>query len=374
MGVRCSLAHDRAECLKALEGAPCTHILASASLAGEVREMLLSLPYKPLPIFMKEHGEVVKDGRSITMPVYSISLANILNDTGEAVACKHERGSADIRFIAPSACILIVDDIATNLKVAEGLLAPYKMDITTCLSGAHAIQLIQKHQYDIIFMDHMMPEMDGVAATKAIRAIPGEYFRNVPIIALTANAVSGMREMFLEKGFSDYLSKPIEMRKLNEIMAKWVPSEKRESAEPEEEDRAPLSVRRRMIDGVDMERGIRITGGSEKAYRGVLALFCKDASERMHVLREAPDGDNLPLFITQVHALKSAAGSIGAASLSDAAARLEEAGRRADMEAIHNGIDGFREALAGLVELIQAFLGHGEAGGENTKTDRKSVV
>jgi signal transduction histidine kinase/DNA-binding response OmpR family regulator len=260
--------------------------------------------------------------------------------------------NSQMRFTAPSARILIVDDIATNLKVAEGLMAPYKLKVDTCEGGKDAVKLVQENHYDMIFMDHMMPGMDGIKATKLIRALEKKYFKEVPIIALTANAVSGMQEIFLLNGFSDYLSKPIEVLKLNEIMEKWLPHEKREFAA--EQNDTPQSVHFE-IDGVDTKCGLAMTGGSEANYREVLALFCKDAALRLEILRNTPSESSLPLFITQVHALKSALGSIGAA-LSKEAALLEDAGRRGDMAAINENLSAFREALTDLMERIHAAL------------------
>jgi len=129
-----------------------------------------------------------------------------------------------IKFNAPNAKVLVVDDIDANLKVVKGLMQPYKMQVDLCTSGAEAIEMIKANSYDIVFMDHMMPEMDGVEATKLIR----ETHTNLPIIALTANAVSGVREMFLANGFNDFLSKPIDIIKLNSILEKWLPKEKQE--------------------------------------------------------------------------------------------------------------------------------------------------
>jgi CheY-like chemotaxis protein len=120
-----------------------------------------------------------------------------------------------------------VDDIATNVKVAEGLLALYQPVIDVCYDGKTSVEMVRKHHYDIVFMDHMMPGMDGIEAAAAIRALDGARFRTLPIIALTANAIFGMKEMFLANGFSDYLAKPIEITKLDEIMTRWIPQEKR---------------------------------------------------------------------------------------------------------------------------------------------------
>ncbi|GHV71165.1 hypothetical protein AGMMS49928_21800 [Spirochaetia bacterium] len=178
---------------------------------------------------------------SIILPAYCVPLANFLNGeiTGE------RRKKQEMRFIAPTARVLIVDDIATNLAVAEGLMSPYNMEMETCMSGQEAVDLVKLHQYDIVFMDHMMPGMDGIMATSLIREWEAEQQKNkVPVVALTANALSGMREMFLEKGFSDYLSKPIEVARLNEVLFKWIPENKREESEAPEvretETKAPV--------------------------------------------------------------------------------------------------------------------------------------
>jgi signal transduction histidine kinase/ActR/RegA family two-component response regulator len=134
-----------------------------------------------------------------------------------------------LKFVAPDAHILAVDDIVTNLAVLKGLLAPYRIQITLCTSGAESIELIKKQRFDFVLMDHMMPEMDGIEAVALIRQWEESLQKSaqgIPIIALTANAVSGMKEMFLEKGFNDYISKPIEISRLDEVMERWVPKEK----------------------------------------------------------------------------------------------------------------------------------------------------
>jgi signal transduction histidine kinase/CheY-like chemotaxis protein len=125
-----------------------------------------------------------------------------------------------IGFTAPGAKVLAVDDSAVNLTVLKGLLQPYRMQLDFCLSGEKAVDLVRRHSYDLVFMDHMMPGMDGIEAAAAIRNKEGGSA--IPIIALTANAISGMREMFLENGFNDYLSKPIDMVKLDKLVAIWI--------------------------------------------------------------------------------------------------------------------------------------------------------
>ena len=256
----------------------------------------------------------------------------------------------------PDAVILIVDDIATNLDVAAGLLSPYEMRIDRVSGGLEALQSIQKNRYDLMLMDHMMPDMDGVEAAMAVRKLETNYFKRLPIIALTANAVSGMKEMFLEKGFNDYISKPIEIVKLDEAMARWIPPEKRIKTRNEIKRETFSDGSGLVIPGADVKKGINMTGGTEEGYRKVLTQFYKDIQTRLPLLDKPPEEPELPAFTAQVHAIKSAAGTIGAAELSAQAAELEEAGRAGDTAAIREKFPRFCEKLTVLAEGIKAAL------------------
>ncbi|MGN0682541.1 MAG: ATP-binding protein, partial [Oscillospiraceae bacterium] len=153
--------------------------------------------------------ELPENVKCIYKPLYAISVASALNNENVVLNLNERRGS-DIRFSAPKARVLIVDDNAINIKVAVGLMQPYHMQLITAESGPAAINMLRSKDIDIVFMDHMMPEMDGIEATKIIRGMEGEYYKKLPIIALTANAVNGVREMFIQEGLNDFLAKPIE--------------------------------------------------------------------------------------------------------------------------------------------------------------------
>ena len=131
-------------------------------------------------------------------------------------------------FSAPTAKVLVVDDVVINLTVAKGLISLYKIQVHTCASGEEAVEAVQAEEYDLVFMDHMMPGMDGIESVAVIRKLKGERFQKLPIVALTANAIAGMEEMFLMHGFNGYLSKPINPQKLNAILIKWIPTDKQE--------------------------------------------------------------------------------------------------------------------------------------------------
>jgi signal transduction histidine kinase/CheY-like chemotaxis protein len=287
-----------------------------------------------------------KDFPVIRMPAYAIQITNVLNGVSDI----QEKQYSTVKFTAPEARILIVDDIVTNLTVAEGLLAPYQAQIDCCTGGLDAIHLVKKNCYDLVLMDHMMPGMDGIEAAQTIRDVSTKNILPPPIIALTANAVSGMREMFLKNGFDDYLSKPIELNKLDRIMQEWIPEAKKKKAS------VAVALTEewtgRSIEGVDIVKGILMTGGTEAAYRKVLASFLKDALSRLPVLENLPEEKEFPLFINTVHALKSAAATIGAAAVSDEAAKLEKAGKAGDLGFIAEQLPAFCGNLKKLTDHI----------------------
>jgi signal transduction histidine kinase/FixJ family two-component response regulator len=261
-------------------------------------------------------------------------------------------GPQPIPFTMPEADILLVDDLPSNLLVAEGLLAPYKARIFTCQSGREAVELARSRSFDLVLMDHMMPGMNGLEATILIRGLSGR--EEMPIIALTANAVAGMKEMFLQNGFSDFLSKPIEVSKLTKIMEKWISAEKRAKAPDDSMPVDAESAGLPQIEGVDAKAGFAHSGGIAGHYLNLLEMFCRDARARLPLLAKTPE--EYKIFTTQVHALKSALASIGAAGLAAAAARLEEAGRAGDLSAIHNQLHTFHHALKELLERTEAAL------------------
>jgi signal transduction histidine kinase/CheY-like chemotaxis protein len=314
---------------------------------------------KPSLALMIEWGtEVFIPGvRFVSIPVQSLSISNVLN--GKVDSKGYIKTSSIIRFTVPRARLLVVDDITTNLKIAEGLLAPYRATVDTCLNGLQAVEMVkraasEKRGYDIVFMDHMMPEMDGIEATGVIRALKGECFRNMPIIALTANAVVGMREMFIENGFNDFLSKPIDVSKLDEMLDRWIPKEKKDQGIEIRDHGSDRDIP--SIPDVDTVKGIAMTGGTVAAYKQVLSLFCKDVEERLPLLQKIPRADTLPALVTHIHSLKSASASIGAQKVSSLAAGLEAIGKAGDAAFIRESLPDFVEQLAELVKKIRAAL------------------
>jgi signal transduction histidine kinase/CheY-like chemotaxis protein len=337
-----------------------SHVLVSYAMLESASKMLERMDYPGKLISIVDYGTQVSNQKIYTIPrpVQSISLANALNDDETVVHI--ESADDHMHFIAPSARVLIVDDIMTNLMVAQGLMEPYKMQVDICQAGKEAIRLVQQNSYDLVFMDHMMPEMDGIEVTNRIRALDDPRFKTLPIVALTANAVSGMREMFLKNGMSDFLTKPVDVAKLDSILGKWLPKDKKQEyteGEKTPQDRnAGISVQDIVIEGLDVKKGVSMSGGSVESYFKVLKSYCKDGREKVGQIRQALAEQDLPLFAIYVHALKSASASIGSAPVSELAKELEFAAKKNNADYVDANVDLFITMLEPLLDNIEHAL------------------
>ena len=240
----------------------------------------------------------------------------------------HYAESPKATFTAPEAALLLVDDLPNNLIVAEGLLRPYRMRVHTCRNGREAFDLVQAHSFDLVLMDHMMPDMDGIEATAIIRALGGR-FATLPIVALTANAMVGMREYFLERGFSDYISKPVDPGALDAVLVRWIPEEKRGAAEAAQE--------------AGPEPGMA------GAAKGALAAHQLDRLNHYHWHFAAGLPADQAYYTTFVALVE---GMDVAPQLRDPMASLAAAGRRGDVEEIRRLLPGVCEALAAAGERV----------------------
>jgi len=276
-----------------------------------------------------------------------------------------EESAHSASFTAPAAKVLVVDDVPTNLAVAQGLLSIYEIGVDTCLSGTEAIDAVALRNYDLIFMDHMMPGMDGIEAAARIRGLSSRC-AELPIIALTANAVSGMKEMFERSGFNGYISKPIEIPKLAAVLERWIPKEKQilqkeeKPASAETAATAADSSANMKIEGVDTAKGLEMMHGNAKIYMRIMGVFHKSGPEKINEIKNALSAGDLRLYTTYVHGLKSALASIGATELSAAALALEMAGREENRKYIDEHTPMFISGLESLLANIGEFLGTGK--------------
>jgi len=359
LGVKCRAVSSGEEFCDMMEKESFSFVFVSHALFQANKDIILESGKNSQIVLLAEFGKSIPAGnwRVLSMPVHAISVANVLNGVSDSFSYNTSE-ELTVRFAAPDAKVLIVDDINTNLKVASGLLAPYKVKVDLCTSGAAAIEAVQSKDYDVVFMDHRMPEMDGVEATKRIRALGGgdSYYLNVPIIALTANAVSGMTEMFLSNGFNDFLSKPIDIVLLNTILEKWIPKEKRAGSADKAANTNESGLPAIEIEGLDVKKGFHLTGGKIEYYYETLAAFYEDGLERIMEIKKCLDTGNLDLYTIHVHALKSASASIGSDKIPEAAYLLETAGKTNDLAFIEANNESFLLELKQLLNHINNTL------------------
>ena len=228
-------------------------------------------------------------------------------------------------FVAPDAKILVVDDNQINLLVVRKLLEKTQIQITEAMSGREALELMQSNRYDVVFLDHMMPEMDGIETLKLARKQDDGMCRDVTIIALTANAISGVREMYLSEGFDDYISKPISIKQLEELLMKYLPAGKisfcieKEAVAAQEEEPADL---------LDYNRGLQYCAGSKDVYAEIVRMFCDSYEKKCVELETYFTGKDWNNYTVSIHALKSNALNIGGGKLADSCLELELAGKK----------------------------------------------
>ena len=324
----------------------------------------------------------------IYKPFTVLSIAAVFN--GQKVLYgEDQRTSLHNKFIAPQANILIVDDNAMNLKVMARLLLPYQLKVTLAISGQEALEKLNTPNYDCVFLDHMMPEMDGVETLHKIRQKPGAYYQSLPIIAFTANAIGGAREMFVSEGFSDFIAKPIELSVLERILRRYIPAqmqipvEEGETVQTErtsenaavtsatdpigqqtageaaaygpdiqsvtsDASRGRLHLNRA---GVNIEQALAYCG-DEEGFREIIAIFHAEGEKRRNHLSHYFEEQDWKNYVICVHALKGNAKSIGAGTLSELARELEMAGKENRIEYILEHHEAMMENHDRLLEAL----------------------
>jgi len=254
--------------------------------------------------------------------------------------------------------VLVVDDSPTNLDVAKGVLGKYKMKVDCVTNGLDSIDLIKSGQpiYDAIFMDHMMPGMDGIEAAQLIRALDTEYSKTIPIIALTANAVAGNEQMFLDEGFQAFVSKPINVKKLDSVVRQWITKDETVVNVPEGTgDGIPRNGHLPDIPGVNAKLGLSLYEGDMELYVDILTSYAENTPAEIDKLRDVSK-ETLPTYAIDIHTMKGVSSSIGAKDLTERAKRMEKMAKSGDLAGILDLNEQFIKDADTLVANIQAWL------------------
>ena len=322
----------------------------------------------------------------IKKPFYCLPIVNILNSQTSS-----ETDLSEKYMICPGVRVLVVDDEPMNLMVAEGVFQSYQMEVTTAWSGMEAIEICEKEEFDLVFLDHMMPEMDGVETLKRLQKKQADSQHIPTYIAFTANAVSGAREMFLQEGFDEFISKPIEDQELKRLLRKVLPKtsidyikeedskklsrkgqnrkseqtvkEQSDTQEPSQTDESEngkdneqgMLARLEEI-GIHTEAGLVYCRSDEEYYEKVLLMFANSAEGKIKNLETFYDGEDYKNYQIAIHALKSSAKTLGADTLSEMAKEAEAAAKNQDGDYIkehHREImDKYQETVRYIFDVL----------------------
>lgn len=288
--------------------------------------------------------------------------------------CYHES------FHAEDARILVVDDNEVNLKIVVGLAKNTKLQIDTALSAAEGLKLIRQHSYQLLLIDHMMPEMDGIEMLQHVKTMDGGIYKDIPAVAITANALSGAKQTYLDAGFCGYLSKPIDPKRFEQIIKDNLPQEYVTECEDGNGDTAtegqetdgtsdPKQAEEWSIPGIDIAKALSYIGGSRELYISLLQTYLDGSEERIRKLEECKNKEDIFNYDITIHGLKGISASIGADSMAVAAAGLEEACKdpQTAMTYIQMNHDQAVSRYRELLEQIKKWLANIETDGKIEK-------
>ncbi len=269
-------------------------------------------------------------------------------------------------FVAPNAKILVVDDNAMNLSVVEGLLKNTKIQVDLANGGEQALELCKDMKYDVILMDHMMPYMDGIETMNHMKQIKNSPNLDTPVIVLTANAVSGAKEMYLKEGFVDYMSKPIQGKRLEEKIMEYLPKDKYVIIEYDEmEKKLYQSLWKAVADEImgefdfkilDIPTAVEAAEGDKDTVLFLLQSFADNEKKTRKDITESYESKDYKNFTIFVHALKSTSRMVGANKLSEKAKDLEMAGKDDKIDVITAGYEELLKMYDEAIAEINSYL------------------
>lgn len=318
-----------------------------------------------------EYGIGSTFGFTLTLPVSDVTPMGDYEEKNKANASRYDK---DVAFKAPEARVLVTDDNTMNLMVASKLLKLYDIDPVICSSGQETINIMRYNFFDILFLDHMMPKMDGIETLKELKE--KDVLGNTAVIALTANAIVGAKEQYLKAGFNDYLAKPIMTGDLEKILRTYLPesklviSEKKEEkpienlegivpkAQPVALEFPPsdpvLTIEKARSIGLNVDEGIGYSGGDEAFYLEILSDYANTTAGKCASLQSFKEKADWKEYETLVHSIKSTSKTVGASDISDKALKLEKAAGSGDVAYIEAN---HMELISDIIDLTGKIKG-----------------
>ena len=392
-GVPFKRVQSKEELERIIDSERITHVFIGTGEYLENREYVDDIAHRMNVAVVADrdfHGEVGHGVSLLPKPFYGGQIANFLNHAFDGADT-----NAGERMTCPGLKVLVVDDEPMNLLVARGIFETYGMVVDTASGGREAIEMCARKDYGIVFMDHMMPEMDGVEAMKRLRLTASRMHKEMCIVALTANAISSAKEMFLSEGFDGFIPKPIEITEFERVLKRILPKsaivyEKVGNADghsrgaapkkgsvitaglPEVKEDAPKGFGRFTAIsecGVDISHGLRYCSDDQEFYAQLLAEYAKNTDDRILELREFYDKENWHEYSIRVHAIKSTSKMIGATAISDMAKKLEEYSKGGDEAAIRRLHPEFMPQYEALLRTINRALGREQVPAGSSEDD-----
>lgn len=300
--------------------------------------------------------------RLIHKPFSSISIAEVLNHKWNKE--DYKKSATTETFTAKNAKVLVVDDNIVNLKVSSGIFSKYGIDIAVATCGKDSIRKIESERYDLILMDMVMPDMSGSDVLNLIREKDEKYFKEVPIVALTAQNGANVREEMLELGFQEYLTKPIKRRYLEQCLLEFLPEEliekvKIEDTKADKKDKTTEQTSdagAKSESGLNTEKGLLNIGFNKDAYAAILNTYYSEGLKYLDTLPQLLEVGNIQLFTTNVHGIKSSSASIGAMEVSALFKELEFAGKDNRIDEINQKFPAYMEKFRDILAVVKEYL------------------
>ncbi|MDR2546189.1 MAG: response regulator [Lachnospiraceae bacterium] len=329
------------------------------------------------------NGKIKVDSRHGKGTIFTITIPMVIGNKNKITNTQTDKSYEAI--YAPEAQVLVVDDNAFNIRVAKGLLNLQGIEAEAVSSGFVAIDELKVKDFDLVFMDHMMPDMDGVETMKRIRQM-GPKYKDLPIVALTANAIAGVKESFLEAGFDDFITKPIDTKELVNVLTKWLPAEKvgkpnkqqlpdlTEEDEAIREENVAFLTMLGEIEEINTQIGLSLAMSNVSIYRDTIIYFFHRVKAECIKMTEALRAKNISAFRIEIHSMKSALSTIGAVALSETAAALEKAAKDEDIEHCLLYYPPLEVKLHHLRDQLATISATGETPKEKASGDREKLL
>lgn len=289
-------------------------------------------------------------------PITDISISASHSDRKLATKIKN--------FVAPTARILVVDDNTFNRTIVRELIKPHQIIVEEASGGLECIEMALASTYDLIFLDHMMPGMDGFETLSILQKNKEFVERSTPVIAFSANAINGMKEKFHAAGFKEFLSKPIDVNDLENMLVAYLPKDKIEyvserdfTSDSLSESTVPSQSNNEItIEGIDMSTGLEHVGGSYDNYFNIVRVILEDKPMMREKLIKAFDAEDIANYTIEAHALKSNMATIGAVEAAELAKSLEFAGREKRIDFIKANHEKLLEVHSEICDRLESAL------------------